>query len=161
MELFPELTAFSIFLTLTLINLNVVNDEALFKKIVGAILNLLKTQFPNENTNFLNYDNPYLKSIIDNKDTILIENAVILPTLTNEEKDLIKLNEELDIILNKIYTKNNQLKLNLNETLEIQKTLKDFRNKNKKVLTQSQKDIITNAGKKLSDYKLKTLGIRP
>jgi hypothetical protein len=141
--------------------LNVVNDEALFKRVVGQILNLLKTHFPNESSNFLNSGNPYLKNIIDNKNTILIDNAIILPALTDKEKDLMKLNEELDIILNKIYTKNKILTLNLDETLEIQKILREFRLKNYKNLTQEQKNIISTAGKKLSDYKLKTLRIKP
>lgn len=58
---------------------------------MGDILSLLKSKYPNHNLNFYDFDNNYIKHIIDNKETVLIKNVKVLPTLTDKEKHLIKI----------------------------------------------------------------------
>jgi hypothetical protein len=158
LELFPEITSFLIFLGMMFINYGVVDNDILLKNIIGDILSVFKNKYPNSDLTFYSYDNPFLKSIIDNKDTVEILNAQVLPNLTNTEKELIKLNEELDIIINKIQTKNNRLKLSFDEAKLIHTELLSFNKNNRSKFDPCvfpkhlKKDIITKTLKKLTDY---------
>lgn len=154
-DLFLELTSFIIFIGLILINLGAVNNTNLLKEIIGKILHIIKNEYPNSNYNFFDYNNPYIKSLIDNKDTVIIEATSITETVNNIIDKPIDLNTEFDIILLKAGQSGAQLNYTLSETQNIINDISSFRDIHKKELNTGQLTIISKVLKKLRDYRSK------
>lgn len=121
-----------------MLNYDILNDKALLQRMIADILDLFINKYPNDGLSFISSENAFIESLLNNKDTILIESVKSIAPLTKEENDLILLNQELQSIIDKTGFKGSSLKYNINETNIIINELSDFRDKNRKKLESSQ-----------------------
>lgn len=140
-----------------MLSLNLTNDRLELEKFITIVLEAILNMYPNNGVYFLSKEFPFIKNILDNKNTFTITEPVIIVPKRNIQNVNPNPSISLKEILDKIPGKGIKMNLNKIDADNLLSELKNFKNLNGNQLNFDDKKLLEKAIKKVDDYIKRTL----